>query len=46
MEMLENDGYSSEIGGIVSFAGAINDLAWVDSTDTIQLFLFMEQMIM
>ena len=28
-----NDGYSSEIGGIVSFAGGINDLAWVDSTD-------------
>lgn len=28
-----NDGYSSDIDGIVSFAGGINDLAWVDSTD-------------
>ena len=25
-----NDGYSSEIGGIVSFAGGINDLAWAE----------------
>ena len=34
-----NDGYSSEIGGIVSFAGAINDLAWVDSTDDPIVFI-------
>ncbi len=34
-----NDGYSSEISGIVSFAGAINDLAWVDSTDDPIVFI-------
>ncbi len=34
-----NDGYSSEIGGIVSFAGGINDLAWVDSTDDPIVFI-------
>ena len=28
-----NDGYSSEIGGIVSFAGAVNDLSFIDSND-------------
>ena len=34
-----NDGYSSEIGGIVSFAGGLNDLAWVDSTDDPIVFI-------
>mgnify|MGYP006084619433 CR=1 FL=1 len=34
-----NDGYSSEIGGIVSFAGGINDLTWVDSTDDPIVFI-------
>ena len=34
-----NDGYSSAIGGIVSFAGGINDLAWVDSTDDPIVFI-------
>ena len=28
-----NDGYSSEIHGIISFAGGINDLNWIDSND-------------
>lgn len=28
-----NDGYSSEISGIVSFAGGINNLLWIDSND-------------
>jgi para-nitrobenzyl esterase len=28
-----NDGYSSDIRGIVSFAGGINDLAWIDPND-------------
>jgi len=34
-----NDGYSSEIGGIVSFAGGINDLAFVDSSDDPIVFI-------
>lgn len=28
-----NNGYSSEISGIVSFAGGINNLSWIDSND-------------
>ena len=28
-----NNGYSSEIGGIVSFAGGINNLSWIDAND-------------
>jgi acetyl esterase/lipase len=34
-----NDGYSSDIGGIVSFAGGINDLAWIDSSDEPIVFI-------
>ena len=28
-----NDGYSSEIHGVISFAGGINDLNWIDAND-------------
>ena len=28
-----NTGYSSEVNGVFSFAGAINDLNWIDGTD-------------
>ena len=28
-----NDGYSSEINGVISFAGGINDLNWMDVND-------------
>ena len=28
-----NNGYSSEVSGIVSFAGGINNLSWIDSND-------------
>lgn len=28
-----NDGYSSEIQGVVSFAGGINDVNWIDGND-------------
>tara|TARA_B100000902_G_scaffold393441_1_gene447682 strand:+ start:2190 stop:3329 length:1140 start_codon:yes stop_codon:yes gene_type:complete len=28
-----NDGYSSRVSGVVSFAGGINDVNWIDSAD-------------
>ena len=28
-----NDGYSSKVSGVVSFAGGINDVNWIDSAD-------------
>ena len=34
-----NDGYSSEISGIISFAGGINDLAWIDANDEPVVFI-------
>lgn len=34
-----NDGYSSDISGIVSFAGGINDLSWIDSNDEPIVFI-------
>ena len=34
-----NDGYSSDISGIISFAGGINDLAWIDANDEPVVFI-------
>ena len=28
-----NNGFSSEINGVISFAGGINDISWIDSND-------------
>ena len=28
-----NDGYSSEVSGVISFAGGINDVNWIDALD-------------
>lgn len=28
-----NDGYSSQVSGVISFAGGIHDLNWIDATD-------------
>jgi hypothetical protein len=34
-----NDGYSSEIHGVISFAGGINDVNWIDSNDEPVVFV-------
>ena len=34
-----NDGYSSEIHGVISFAGGINDLNWMDANDEPVVFV-------
>ena len=34
-----NDGYSSEIHGVISYAGGINDLNWIDANDEPVVFV-------